>query len=67
MISPVNSNNNVSFGGIVRVKEVFCDGMLTKDGKKIDSALRKFRRVLLKQSDTPENTTKLDAIRKAYS
>ena len=64
MINSVNSNN-VSFGGIVRVK-VFKDGVFSSDSKVIDSALRKFKRVLLKQADTPENTAKLSKIREAY-
>ncbi len=67
MINPVTCNSNVSFNGIVKVKRVLCNGEVTNDPKIIDSALRKFRRVLLKQADTPENTEKLSIIRKMYN
>ena len=66
MILPISSNN-VSFGGIVKVKAIFKDGQITHDDKIINSALTKFTNVLKKRTDTAENTVKLDSIRNIYA
>ena len=63
MISPVSLNNNVSFGGIVRVKAVFNNGVLSNDDKVIKSAVDRFKKVLLKQDETPN----ADTVRQIYA
>ena len=63
MISPINMYNNVSVGGIVRVRAVINNGAVSNDEKIIKSAVNQFKKILLKQKETPN----ADTVRQIYS
>ena len=69
MISAINYNTNsrISFGGVVKVASVIHDGVPTQDLKIINRALKKVKKLMLMQLDTPQNTDRLSAYRKMYA
>lgn len=69
MISAINGNTSgrVSFGGIVKVAAVIHDGVPTHDYKIINKTLRKVKKLMLMQMDSPENQERFSALRKMYA
>lgn len=60
-------SNNVSFNGITKLGNVFVDGVLSCDEKIVEKNLRKFKKILLTQADTLENSKHLAALRNGFS
>ena len=56
-----------SFKGIVKVSRIMVDGRPTYDYKDFDSCGLQLKNILLKRTDKPSTTEKLEAFRKTYS
>ena len=65
-VTPMNSKSP-SFGGIVRVGKVVLDGSESRNFKVIDTAVKRLKAVLMRQTDTKDTFVRNSAFRKDYS